>query len=197
MGATEELDHSLERAMNRGAWRALRGLHNRFQTINTSDIIAEPVSHLVLEILSGGQDIGLLIARIFFGALFIVHGAPKLFGPARPQMRGGMAQMGIPPGLFDLIGILEFFGGLAIIGGFLTRLTSVLFALEMVGTTLLYVTKLSKAPMPRGMLEEGFKRTRGYLTGWELDTVLLGLAIVFATFGPGSVSIDAVLPLGL
>lgn len=152
---------------------------------------------MVLEFLSAGQDVALLVARVFFGVLFLVHGYPKLAGPIRAQMRGGMGQMGIPAGLFDLVAILEFFGGLAILFGFLTRLTSFLFALEMVGTTILYLTKLSKAPLPRGYLEEGFKRTRGYLSGWELDTVLLSLALLFLTLGPGSLSIDALLPLGL
>ena len=152
---------------------------------------------MTLEFLSAGEDVALLIARAFFGALFLVHGYPKLVGPSRAQMRGGMGQIGIPVVLFDLVAVLEVFGGLAILFGFLTRVTSLLFALQMVGTTILYLTKLSKAPMPRGYLEEGFKRTRGYLSGWELDTVLLALALVFLTVGPGTLSFDALFPLGL
>ena len=152
---------------------------------------------MALEFLSAGQDVALLIARAFFGALFIIHGYPKLVGPSRSQMRSGMGQMGIPVVLFDLVAVLEVFGGLAILFGFLTRLTSFLFALQMVGTTILYLTKLSKAPMPRGYLEEGFKRTRGYLSGWELDTLLLSLALVFLTVDPGTLSFDALFRLGL
>lgn len=152
---------------------------------------------MVLEFLSEGSDVALLLLRIFVGALFIVHGAPKLVGAARAQMRNGIRQMGIPAILFDLVALLELLGGIALLAGFLTRLTAILFAVEMVGTTLFYVTKLSKAPMPRGVLEEGFKRTRGYLSGWEMDTILLGAALVLATVGPGAFSIDALLPLGL
>lgn len=152
---------------------------------------------MVLEFLSDFQDLSLLVARIFVGVLFFIHGLPKLAGVGRKEMRGGMAQMGVPGPLFDLAAILETLGGLALILGFLTRLVSLLFVLEMIGTTILYLTVLYKAPIPRGMMEEGFKRTRGYLTGWELDTVLLGAAILFATFGPGTFSLDSIFPLGL
>jgi putative oxidoreductase len=152
---------------------------------------------MVLEFLSDFQDVGLMVARVFVGVLFLVHGLPKLGGAGRKQMREGMAQMGIPGPLFDLVALLEALGGLALIFGWLTRLVSLLFVIEMIGTTLLYVTKLYKAPIPRGAMEEAFKRTRGYMTGWELDTVLLGACLLFAVFGPGAFALDTVIPLGL
>lgn len=136
-------------------------------------------------------SIAILILRVFVGALFIVHGAPKLYGPARKQMRDSMKQLGIPGPLFDLVGLLEFLGGIALIIGFLTRIAASLLALEMLGTTILTLTKLYYAPIPRGYAEPMFKATRGYMFGWELDSVLLASGLAIAIIGPGALSIDS------
>ena len=50
-----------------------------------------------LGFLSSYGDAGLLLLRVILGFIIVVHGAPKLFGPARPMMRGGMTQLGIHP----------------------------------------------------------------------------------------------------
>jgi putative oxidoreductase len=148
---------------------------------------------MVLTTLSSFIDVVPLAVRITVGVLMIVHGAPKLFGPARSQMREGMKMAGIPGGLFDLVGLLEFLGGIALLIGFLTRLVSLLFILEMIGTIILYNTVLWKMPLPRGALEQAFKQTHGYMFGWELDTLVLSSAIVTLILGGGAFSIDAIL----
>ncbi len=61
----------------------------------------------------------------------------------------------------------------------------------MVGTTILYITKLYYAPIPRGYTEPMFKATRGYMFGWELDSVLLASGLAIAIIGPGTLSIDS------
>ncbi len=63
-----------------------------------------------------------LIFRVLIGLLFLSHGAQKL------GFLGGDAMTGFM--LF--IGIVEFLGGTAITLGFLTRLTALLAAIEMV-----------------------------------------------------------------
>lgn len=136
-------------------------------------------------------SIAVFIIRVFVGVLFIVHGAPKLFGAARKPMRDGMKSFGIPGPLFDLVGLLEFLGGVALIIGLLTRIAAALLALEMVGTTILYITRLYKAPLPRGYVEPMFKATRGYMFGWELDTILLASCAAVAILGPGMLSLDS------
>lgn len=136
-------------------------------------------------------SVAILILRVFVGALFIVHGAPKLYGPGRKQMRDSMKQLGIPGPLFDLVGLLEFLGGIALIIGFLTRIAASLLALEMLGTTILYLTKLYYAPIPRGFAEPMFRATRGYMFGWELDSILLASGLAIAIIGPGILSIDS------
>ena len=134
--------------------------------------------------------VSVLVLKVFVGALMIVHGAPKLSGPARSQMRDGFKQLGVPGPLFDLVGILELLGGLFLILGLLTRLVALLFALEMVGNIALYLTKLYKAPIPRGWVEPFFKATKGYVGGWELDTLILASSVALVLVGPGLLSID-------
>lgn len=125
-----------------------------------------------------------LILRLFIGILFVMHGLPKLRNPSRVQMRRFMAQLGIAGPLFDAVAILEVFGGAFLIVGFLTRLVSALFTLFMVGTITLYMTKMNKPPIKKG-----------YVGGWELDTVLLAGSLAILLLGSGIISVDY--PLGL
>ena len=65
------------------------------------------------------------VFRVFVGLLFMQHGAQKLFGMFNFQAAPLVS-------LFGLAGIIEFFGGLAIVLGFFTRLAATIAALEMV-----------------------------------------------------------------
>lgn len=156
----------------------------------------------VLGFASSYQDIGLLLLRVFLGLIMVVHGLPKLAGPVRKQMREAMSQLGVPKPLFDLAGLLEFVGGLALILGLLTRVAALLFALQMVGTIVLYLTKLGKMVPPPEMLHQmvsGSRRVmRGFLAGvggWEFDLLILGAALLLLTTGAGSISVDMLLGL--
>jgi len=150
--------------------------------------------------LSSYSDAGLLVLRVILGFIMVVHGAPKLFGPARPMMRGGMSQLGIPPVLFDLVGILEFLGGILLIMGLMTRVVSLLFLFEMIGTIALYFSKLGTMVPPPEMLHQmvssSRKVMRGFVAGvggWEFDLLILGAALLLFFLGPGAVSVDALL----
>lgn len=68
----------------------------------------------------GFYGIALAILRIVIGLLFFEHGAQKLFG----VLGGFMGEPGATAPLFSLMGIggvLEFFGGLAVLIGLFTR----------------------------------------------------------------------------
>lgn len=149
---------------------------------------------MVLEFLASYTDLASLVLRIFVGALMIVHGFPKLFSKeTRAQMIPAMKGLGVPRIGYELAGVLETFGGLALLLGFLVRVVGIFFAIQMVATTWLYLTKLTKVPMPRGALEPQFKATHGYVTGWELDTVIFASAIALMILGGGAYSLDALL----
>ena len=74
------------------------------------------------------QEYLYFVFRVVVGLLFLQHGGQKLFG-----WFGGLG--GNPAELVSLMGlagVIEFFGGLAIVLGLFTRLTAAIAAIEMV-----------------------------------------------------------------
>src|SRR3989344_4717270 len=74
------------------------------------------------------QEYLYFVFRVVVGLLFLQHGGQKLFG-----WFGGLG--GNPAELISLMGlagVIEFFGGLAIVLGLFTRLTAAIAAIEMV-----------------------------------------------------------------
>lgn len=121
-------------------------------------------------------SIGLLVLRLAAGAVFIDHGYQKLFGMGFGGVSGMFTHMGVPmPGVIGpLIALLEFFGGIALALGFLTRLVSLGFVCDMLGAILLV------------QLKNGFSR-------YGLEFMLLGASLALALAGAGRFSIDRVL----
>ena len=124
-------------------------------------------------------DLGLLVMRLVLGTIFIAHGGQKLFTMGLDGVAGGFGQMGVPMAsvMGPLVAFLEFFGGFAIIGGFLTRLVSLGLASTMIGAITLVHAK-------NGFFNPG---------GIEFPLSLLGTAIVLAITGAGSYSLDRVI----
>ena len=74
-------------------------------------------------------DLALALLRIIAGALFMQHGAQKLFG-----LFGGLGGNGASAPFLQLMwfaGVLEFFGGLCILLGLFTRPVAFLLSGEM------------------------------------------------------------------
>ena len=86
-------------------------------------------------------DLAATLARIALGAAFLVHGVPKIRNPK--QTVNFVKGTGFPGGaaFAVLFTLLEFFGGIALILGFLTQVVAALIALEMVATTIFSKTK--------------------------------------------------------
>ena len=109
--------------------------------------------------------------RIIAGIAFIIHGLPKLSNIAGTEyffanMVGLPAVMALP------IGLLEVIGGIALLIGVLTRIASILFIIEMTGSTI--AAKLS----------------RGFVGGYEVDLLLMAISISLLLTGPGRISIE-------
>lgn len=121
-------------------------------------------------------DGGLLALRIALGAVFIYHGLPKLKHPSAVA-----AGIGLPLWFAVLLGLGETLGGLGVLLGFLTELSSLVLAVVMLGA--LYF-KIAKWGMPFSALDK---------TGWEFDLVLLAAAILLMTMGPGRIAVEAVI----
>ena len=123
-------------------------------------------------------DTALAVLRVVLGITFIMHGGQKLFVYGFAGVSGAFAQMGIPaPGLLGpFVAFVEFFGGIAILLGLLTRLA----ALGIAATMAVAILTVH--------LKNGFFAP----TGVEFPLALLGSAIALIITGAGDFSLDAV-----
>ena len=134
----------------------------------------------MVEPLFGVQvSVAAVILRLAIGGLFIVHGYPKLGAQQRKQGAEWMKSMGLPGGFILLGGVVEFFGGLAMLLGVFTSIIALLFAVWMVSTTWLAAGKMKKK----------------FVGGYELDIILLLASLALAAIGGGVFSIDHLLQL--
>lgn len=108
--------------------------------------------------------------RIVAGTAFMLHGYPKLMDVAGTQ--GFFGNIGLPAELALPIALLEFFGGLALILGILTRIASILLIGDMIGAIMLV------------------KLPKGFIGGFELELLLLACAATLLIGGPGVASIE-------
>jgi len=129
-------------------------------------------------------DWALLVARVVVGVIFTVHGAQKLFGAFGGPGLSAVVQMMGPLGYLVTVG--EFFGGLGLIFGFLSRFSAASIILIMLGAI--------------GMVHSQF----GFFMNWtgkqagegfEYHLLAIGILLPIVIAGPGRFAVGRFLPL--
>jgi putative oxidoreductase len=124
---------------------------------------------------------GPAVLRTVLAAVFIAHGAQKLFGIWGGSGLSGTAtffeQLGLPAPhpLAVAAGLVEFGGGLLLLVGAFTLVASILLSMQMA------------AAIWTVHLQNGFFLPNGY----EFDLLLIAALASLMLTGPGALSIDA------
>jgi putative oxidoreductase len=130
------------------------------------------------------MDVGLLVARVIVGIVFAVHGAQKLFGAfGGPGLSAVVGMMG-PLGYLVTIG--EFFGGLGLIVGFLSRFSAASLIVIMLGA-------IGMVHAKHGFFMNWSGQQPG--EGFEYHLLAIGILFPILVAGPGRFAIGRYLPL--
>jgi putative oxidoreductase len=127
------------------------------------------------------MDAGLLLIRVVLGGIMAAHGAQKLFGwfggPGLAGTRGWLDTMGFKPARLHaaVVGLAEFGGGALLVLGLLTPLG----AAAVAGVMFVAIATVH--------WRNGFFNSSG---GYELNLLIVAVAIGLAMTGPGTISID-------
>ena len=105
------------------------------------------------------------------GVIFIVHSLKKF----DPSWQEWLISIGIPPEMQLPIALAEFIGGILLVAGIFTRITSVVFSIILLGA-IFHIR-----------WENGFFVSKG---GWEWDLVMLAAVLAIMVAGPGRISIS-------
>ena len=122
--------------------------------------------------------------RVFLGASLILHGYPKVKGGWRQSVQW-MKSMAVPGVMAILATIIEFFGGLLLLVGFLVPVVAAFVALQFAGIIAMKKTKMGASYI---------SFVQGKAT-YEIDAFYLMLAAALVVLGAGIASVDSILGL--
>ena len=122
-------------------------------------------------------DTALAVLRVVLGVTFLLHGGQKLFVYGFDGVAGAFGQMGSPAAeiVGPFVALVEFFGGIAIVLGLLTRLAAL-----GIGATM--VVAILTVHLKQGFFNPG---------GIEFPLALLASAFALVLTGAGAYSVDA------
>lgn len=135
-------------------------------------------------LLSTSNDVSLTMMRLVLGVVFFAHGAQKMlgwFGGYGFQGTMGYLEHMLPAPVALLVICTEFFGGLGLIVGLLTRVAALGIAGEMIGALFL-------VHLPNGFFMNWAGSQKG--EGFEYHLLAVAVAATLLLRGAGPFSAD-------
>src|SRR5665213_2654923 len=134
------------------------------------------------------SDIVPAILRLVVGVVFFAHGAQKMLGwwggPGYSVMMHAFESQGIPAVFAFLAIAAEFFGGIGMILGFLTRIAAF-------GITVNMIVAILTVNLPNGFFMNWNGRQKG--EGYEFHLLVIAIAVSIMLAGAGAFSIDGMI----
>jgi putative oxidoreductase len=140
------------------------------------------------KLLNTQNDLSLTFARLLLGVVFFAHGAQKLLGWfggfGFSGTVGAFTKMGMPVALVFFVIFVEFFGGLSMLFGLLSRLAGL-------GITALMIGAIFTIHIHNGFFMNWYGRQKG--EGFEFHLLAIALAVLILVRGAGALSLDRLL----
>src|SRR5271168_5535153 len=140
---------------------------------------------MLKRVMSTSNDVTFTILRLVLGVVFFAHGAQKLLGwfggYGFHGTMGFFEHMGMPAPVAFLIICTEFFGGLGLIVGLLTRIAALGIGGEMIGAIFL-------VHLPNGFFMNWMGTQKG--EGFEYHLLVIAMAAALLLRGAGAFSLD-------
>lgn len=121
------------------------------------------------------QPVALLALRLVLGAVMIDHGYLKGFGGFSHPVQV-VSGLGLPGWLAYGFAAAEFFGGIALVVGLLTRLAALAILIDLAVT-------LGKVHWKNGLFST---------TGYQFPLACAAMAFALIFFGAGPIALDAI-----
>jgi putative oxidoreductase len=131
------------------------------------------------------DNLGSPLLRLFLGVVFFPHGAQKLLGwfggHGFAATMTGMTRMGLPAVIAFLVILIEFFGAVSLLLGFLSRVSALGILAVMLGAILTVHLK-------NGFFMNWASTQNG--EGFEYHLLVIGICLALMVMGSGRWSVD-------
>ena len=143
---------------------------------------------MLKRLMATSGDVSFTILRLVLGVVFFAHGAQKMLGWfggfGFHATMGSFAHTGMPAPVALLVICTEFFGGLGLIVGLLTRIASLGIAGLMIGA--IFMVHLAN-----GFFMNWMGNQKG--EGFEYHLLVIAMAAALLLRGAGAFSLDGAL----
>ena len=136
-------------------------------------------------LMSTSNDVALTTLRLVLGVVYFAHGAQKMLGwfggYGFHGTMGFFTHMGMPAPVAFLVICTEFFGGLGLIVGLLTRIAALGIGVEMIGAIFM-------VHLPNGFFMNWAGNQKG--EGFEYHLLAIAVCAALLLRGAGAFSVD-------